>query len=87
MTDYSEVSHSGLYDAMLQAMEAGMAAGFSKSKSIDGKTPDEWITAYIREMYDESFGDDEYEAYCEEETEAGRNELDYEAWKKKFKKD
>ncbi len=81
MTDYSEVSHSGLYDAMLIAMNEGMAAGFGGSKNIDGKTPDEWITNYIREMYNESFGDEEYEAYCEAQDEAGEDPLEYAKWK------
>lgn len=59
--NYEDIGMSDLFNGMLEAMQAGMAAGFKGNKSIDGKTPEEWITDYIKENHDETFGEDNEE--------------------------
>lgn len=49
---YNDISIDTLYDAMLEALTTGMAAGFSGSKSIDGMSPEEWVDNYISENLD-----------------------------------
>ena len=56
MIHYEYVSLTGLADAMIEAVEVGMSAGFCDSKNIDGQSIEEWVTDYIRFHYDEDFG-------------------------------
>ena len=47
MTHAEDISRTMLSDAMYEAIQAGMAAGFQKSKTIEGQTIEDWIKEYI----------------------------------------
>jgi hypothetical protein len=53
MTHYEDISRGMLWDAMHDAVQAGIAAGFEGKKTIEGKTISDWITGYIDDLLGE----------------------------------
>ncbi|MCS3801093.1 hypothetical protein [Niastella sp. OAS944] len=47
MAHAEDISRTMLWDAMYEAIQAGMAAGMQNIKTIEGKTIEDWIKEYI----------------------------------------
>lgn len=45
--DNTQYGWNEVYSALVLALSAGIAAGFSGSKTVDGQTPEEWAWRYV----------------------------------------